>query len=136
MRQNAALCGNGLTLSQTIPGFTTLRNGPFENTEGKGENAGNQHFLLFPQYFLPYLKQKFSFNSLPNDKILDLSKLKAFADNNLNVYQKLKFALGKNRKHFGKRRKCWLPAYFPFPTMFSEGFFLRVVKSRDCVVKS
>ena len=21
---------------------------------GKGENAGNQHFLLFPQYFLPF----------------------------------------------------------------------------------
>ena len=24
---------------------------PFENIEGKVENAGNQHFLLFPQYF-------------------------------------------------------------------------------------
>ena len=23
----------------------------FENIVGKGENAGNQHFLLFPQYF-------------------------------------------------------------------------------------
>ena len=30
----------------------------FENIVGKGENAGNQHFLHFPQYFLPYLKQK------------------------------------------------------------------------------
>ena len=29
---------------------------PFENIVGKGENAGNQHFLLFPQGFpfLPY----------------------------------------------------------------------------------
>ena len=26
----------------------------FENIEGKGENAGYQHFLLFPQCFLPY----------------------------------------------------------------------------------
>ena len=26
---------------------------PFENIVGKGENAGNQHFLLFPQCFLP-----------------------------------------------------------------------------------
>ena len=26
---------------------------PFENIVGKGENAGYQHFLLFPQYFLP-----------------------------------------------------------------------------------
>ena len=25
----------------------------FENIVGKGENAGNQHFLLFPQCFLP-----------------------------------------------------------------------------------
>ena len=39
------------------------------------------------------------------------------------------------RKQFGKRRKCWLPAFSPFPTMFSKDFFLRVVKSRDCVVK-
>ena len=35
------------------------------------------------------------FNSLPNNKILDLSKSKAFADDNLNVYQKLKFASGR-----------------------------------------
>ena len=27
---------------------------PFENIVGKGENAGNQHFLLFPQCFLSY----------------------------------------------------------------------------------
>ena len=25
----------------------------FENIVGKGENAGNQHFLLFPQVFYP-----------------------------------------------------------------------------------
>ena len=29
----------------------------------------------------------------------------------------------------------WLPAFSPFPTMFSTGFFPRVVKSQDCVVK-
>ena len=30
----------------------------FVNIEGKGENAGiNQHFLLSPQYFLPFPKQ-------------------------------------------------------------------------------
>ena len=26
----------------------------FENIVGKTENTGNQHFVLFPQYFLPY----------------------------------------------------------------------------------
>ena len=33
------------------------------------------------------------FNSLPNDKILDLSKLKAFADDKIILTQKLKFGL-------------------------------------------
>ena len=28
--------------------------GIFKNNEGKGENAGNQHFLLFPQCFLSF----------------------------------------------------------------------------------
>ena len=29
----------------------------FKNIVGKGENAGNQHFLLFPQCFLPFPNQ-------------------------------------------------------------------------------
>ena len=37
--------------------LTTLCKKPFENFVGKGENAGNQHFLLFPQCFLPFPKQ-------------------------------------------------------------------------------
>ena len=32
--------------------LTKLRNKSFENIMGKGENAGKQHFLLFPQFFL------------------------------------------------------------------------------------
>ena len=31
---------------------------PFQNIVGKGENAGNQHFLFFPQCFLLYQRQK------------------------------------------------------------------------------
>ena len=30
--------------------LTTQGKKPFENIVGKGENAGNQHFLLFPQF--------------------------------------------------------------------------------------
>ena len=33
----------------------------------------------------------YPFNSLPNDKILDWSKLKAFADDKINITEKLKF---------------------------------------------
>ena len=69
-------------------------------------------------------------NILPNVNIFDWSKLKAFADD------KTEICLGMGRKHCRKRRKCWLPARSPFPTIFSKGFFFRVVKSKDCVVES
>ena len=35
----------------------TVRKGAFENIVGKGENAGNQHFLLFQLCFLSFSKQ-------------------------------------------------------------------------------
>ena len=37
--------------------LTNLKEKPFENVVGKGENAGEQHFLLFAQCFLPSQKQ-------------------------------------------------------------------------------
>ena len=86
-------------------------------------------------------------NSLPNDNFLDWIKLKAFADNNKKKYvskiadnnkkcvSKIKICFGKGRKYFGKRRKCWLSAFSPFPKMFSKAFFFKIVNSRDCVVK-
>ena len=42
------------------------------------------------------------FNSLPNDKIVDLSKLKAIADDKLDVTQKLRFALERVENIVGK----------------------------------
>ena len=41
--------------------------------------------------------------SLPNDKFLGWSKLKAFADENKNVTEKLKFVLGSVGNRLGKR---------------------------------
>ena len=92
-----------LTLYQTIPTFKDPKKRPFENIVGKGENAGNQQFLLFTQCFRPILKTNSvfklnvfcclqmlsiwaslkicrlvkSFNSFPHDKIFDHTKLKA-----------------------------------------------------------
>ena len=50
---------------------------------GKGENVGNQHFLLFPQFFLPFPKQIAIFQlnlicGLQMLLILDLSKNLSF----------------------------------------------------------
>ena len=73
-------------------------------------------------------------NSLPKTILFDWTKIKAFADDRLNVTKIVIYVLDMGRKHHGKRRKCWLPAFSPFPTMF-KGFFLRVIKIQDCVVK-
>ena len=79
----------------------------------------------------------FQGNPLPNDKILDVTKLKAFADDKLNVAKMRFFLFDKSRKHCGKRRKCWLLAFSPFsPHCFLKPFFCRIVKSRNYLVKS
>ena len=50
-----------LTLPKRSRLLTTLRKNPSKNIVGKGENTGEQHFLLFPQCFLPILKRYFNF---------------------------------------------------------------------------
>ena len=45
------------TLSRRL---TTLKKKALENTVGNRENAGNQHFLLFPQSFLLIQREKSS----------------------------------------------------------------------------
>ena len=48
-------------------------------------------------------------NSLPNNKILDLFKLKTFADEKIKGGQNGETSPRQGRKHCGKKRKCWLP---------------------------
>ena len=86
---------------------------------------------------------------LKYEKLLELSEFKGFADSKLTFTQNMKFSFWKSKKkknmekgenagylnntiqtfknpeerplgkHFGKRRKCWLPAFSPFHIMFS-----------------
>ena len=37
------------------------------------------------------------------------------------------------RKHCGKMRKYWLPAFSHFPTMFSKALFFIIVETQDLV---
>ena len=62
------------------------------------------------------------FNPLPDDKILDQSKLKAFPDNNLKVYQKLKFALGRVEYIVGKEGNAGYQHFLLFPQCFQKAF--------------
>ena len=55
-----------LFLYHTVPTVNDPRKKPLENTVGKGENAGNQHFLLFQQCFLPSTTKYSIFNPFPN----------------------------------------------------------------------
>ena len=85
-----------------------------------------------PVYFLIQL----IVNSLPNKKNLDWFKLTDFSDHKIKCDSNTEICSRKSRKTlWGKRRKCWLPAFSPFPRMSSKDFFLRVVISWDCVVK-
>ena len=59
----------------------TLKKRSFENIAGKGENAGKQHFLLFPKYFFPFQRQISVFKSLilsANAFNLDRSEILSF----------------------------------------------------------
>ena len=61
----------------------TLKKMPFEKIVGKGENAGNQHFLLFPQCFTTQSVRKIIFSaafilSSANAFNLDQSKILLF----------------------------------------------------------
>ena len=97
-----------------------------ENIVGKGENAGYQHFLLFPNnVFKSLLSQGIVYrkglilhnttrrkkifenviNSLPHDKILAIPKLKTFADDKfdvdkmmISVFDKVVNIMGKGKK--------------------------------------
>ena len=54
------------------------------------------------------------FNSIPNHKILDLSKLKAFAGDKINGTQKVKIKLGRVENIVGKVENAGYQHFFLF----------------------
>ena len=61
------------------------------------------------------IRLELQFNSLPDDKILDLSKLKTFADDKINIEGKLKFGLGKGENIVVKGENAGYQHFLPFP---------------------
>ena len=47
------------------------------------------------------------------------------------IVSNYKVILGKSRKNCGKRRKCWLLAFSPFPTF---SIFQKLFTNRNCLV--
>ena len=66
------------------------------------------------------------FNPLPDDKILDSSKLKEFADDNFKFVQSRGKLSKQVENAVGKGE-------IAFPTMFSKGLLPRGVKRCHCV---
>ena len=67
------------------------------------------------------------FNSLPDDRILDWSKLKAFADDNINVTKKLKFVVGRIENIVGKGENAGYQHFLLFPKCFQKSSFSRLL---------
>ena len=76
------------------------------------------------------------FNSLPNDKILEWSKFKAFADDKIHVGLELKTVYGRLGNISGKEENAGYQHFLLFPQCFQKSFLLGVIKSQDFVVKN
>ena len=144
--------------------FMALIKHAFENIVGKGENAGNRHFLHLPQCFLPFPKQISIFwirlfcrlqNALNWDrtKILPFGKgLKVLVKLGFKICLNLQLNMVNSHGNIAKKveidhpalyqmTKFWKiysqrfrPAFSHFPTMSSNDLFLEVVTIQDCVV--
>ena len=68
--------------------------------------------------------------SLPNDKIVHLSLLKAFAGDKINLTEKLKFVLGKVENIVGKGENVGYQHFLLFPQCFQMASFTESLKVR------
>ena len=75
----------------------------------------------------------FYFNPLPNDKSLDQTKLKAFADDKLNVTKIIISVFDRVENIVGKGEIACTSYFSFFPQCFSKGFFPRRVERCHCV---
>ena len=64
-------CQNQVSQRFTKPSpvLTTMVDRTYESIVGKGENAGNQHLLLFPFCFYSYQRRRLSFLQLRNRRL-------------------------------------------------------------------
>ena len=59
-------------------------------------------------------------NSLPNNKILDVTRLKGFADGKINVAEKVELVLGKVENVVEKQENACNQLFLYFPQCFLE----------------
>ena len=69
-------------------------------------------------------------SSLPNDKIVNWSKFKAFADYNINSNEQLKFDLERVENIVGNGENSGYQHFCLFPQCFQKASFSRSLKVR------
>ena len=81
-------------------------------------------FVLLQQIgsIFPQSKSRPYFYSLPNNKILDWSKLKAFADDKIKVLKMMIFVLDRIENILGKRENAGYQHFLIFPLCFQMAF--------------
>ena len=82
------------------------------------------------EIFLTQFVHVVTFNPLLNDKILDWSKLKAFADDKIDVTEKLKIVLGRVENTGGKEENAGNQHFLLFPQCFQKVTFSGSLKVR------
>ena len=72
--------------------------------------------------------QKSPFKPLPNDKILDLTKLKAFTDEKLNITKMTISVFDRVENTLGKGENAGIQHFLLFPQCFPKASTLRLFK--------
>ena len=76
------------------------------------------------------------FSTLFNLGFLNLSRLKAFEDDKAKVTENLRYELERIVLNIMGKGENAGYQHFLFATLFSKAFSHRVIKSRDCVIKT
>ena len=108
-----------------------------ENIVGIGENTGFQHFLFPTTFskgiFLMFIIRSWdSVNSVTHDMILEWSKLKAFADDKINVSEMLKCVSGRVETTQEREKMLVTSIFSFFHDVFISLFLQGRLKSRLC----
>ena len=109
----ASLCGNGLTHQQQTA---------FENIVGTQADNCIPHLSIFFPIISLFAAE------LEEPKI-------GVSGKELNVALMMISVFDGVENTVGNGENCWLPTFSPFPTVIFKAFFVRLVKSWDCMAK-
>ena len=85
--------------------------------------AYDQHCLVRMWYQVFLFFSEMYFNCLPDVRIIALAKLKAFADDKINMTVKLKFVLGRVEHIVGKGENAGYQHFLLFPQLFQKASY-------------